>query len=63
MFKGSGEVDWIRVLDANSTEVWREDFYNTQTSGYFTPFPDCTNAPLNPVIQLLPVQIMSYRYL
>jgi gliding motility-associated-like protein len=45
-FKGSGEVDWARLLNANNVEVWREDFYGA--SGCFTPFPDCLNASINP---------------
>jgi hypothetical protein len=48
MFKGSGEVDWIRILDAAGTQIWIEDFYATLTPGCFTPFPACVNAALNP---------------
>jgi hypothetical protein len=38
-FKGSGDFDWIRVVDGANAELWREDF----TTNCSTPFPNlCT---------------------
>jgi len=47
LFKGSGDIDWTRILDANGNEVWREDF---DSCSALKPFPPCVTTP--PVINL-----------
>lgn len=42
-FKGSGEVDWMRVLDANGNPIWREDF---NAANQLVPFPNLCNPNL-----------------
>jgi len=48
MFKSAGELDWVRILDANGVQVWQEDFNSTNLPVCFTPLPACTVANLNP---------------
>lgn len=43
-FKGSGEVDWIRILDELDNEIWREEFLSSTT---LTPYPNNCNPNLN----------------
>jgi gliding motility-associated-like protein len=47
LFKGSGEIDWTRILDANGNQVWREDFDSCVA---LKPFPPC--ATIAPVVTL-----------
>lgn len=42
-FKGSGEIDWMRVQDNTNTEVWREDF----NAPCFNPFPACATPTIS----------------
>lgn len=46
-FKGSGSIDWMRVLDENEVPIWREDFTSVST---LNSFPNNCGSSINTLL-------------